>query len=111
MLLAYIDEIGEPGAFVAKDHPKFNTSPAFGYAGFIIPADNARKFGMKMTEEKRTLFKSELKKAQHPGRWERKGASMFRPTTPADYPQYLRVFDALVEEVKKLNGFLFYHGA
>lgn len=37
MLLAYIDEIGETGAFVARDHPKFKTSPAFGYAGFIIP--------------------------------------------------------------------------
>jgi len=45
VLLAYIDEIGETGAFVARDHPRFNTSPAFGYAGFILPAANARTFG------------------------------------------------------------------
>lgn len=37
MLLAYIDEIGETGAFISREDPKFNTSPAFGYAGFIIP--------------------------------------------------------------------------
>jgi len=49
MLLAYIDEIGETGAFVSHDHPKFNTSPAFGYAGFVIPAVNARRFGAAFT--------------------------------------------------------------
>ena len=37
MLIAYIDEVGEAGAFISKDHSNFNTSPAFGYAGFIIP--------------------------------------------------------------------------
>jgi hypothetical protein len=39
MLLAYLDEIGEPGAFIARDDKRFNTSPAFGYAGFVIPED------------------------------------------------------------------------
>lgn len=53
MLLAYIDEIGETGAFVARDHARFNTSPAFGYAGFIIPADSCRTFGQAFAEAKR----------------------------------------------------------
>ena len=35
MLFAYIDEIGEAGAFISKDHKRFNTSPVFGYAGFV----------------------------------------------------------------------------
>lgn len=43
MLLAYIDEIGETGAFISRDHPRFNTSPAFGYAGFVVPAEHARE--------------------------------------------------------------------
>ena len=51
MLLDYIDEIGETGSFVARDHARFNTSPAFGYAGFVIPADNARQFGAQFTGE------------------------------------------------------------
>lgn len=45
MLLTYIDEIGSRTEYVSKDHPKYNTSPAFGYAGFIIPDDKAREFG------------------------------------------------------------------
>ena len=36
MLIAYIDEVGEAGAFISKDHKRFNTSPVFGYAGFVI---------------------------------------------------------------------------
>ena len=27
MLIAYIDEVGEAGAFISKDHKRFNTSP------------------------------------------------------------------------------------
>ena len=45
MLLAYLDEIGAPGAFVSPSHPRFADSPAFGYGGFIIPEDKARVFG------------------------------------------------------------------
>lgn len=60
VLLAYIDEIGETGAFVSRDDARYKTSPAFGYAGFIIPADNARAFGQAFTENKRTLFATEL---------------------------------------------------
>ena len=35
MLIAYIDEVGEAGAFISKDHKRFKISPAFGYAGFV----------------------------------------------------------------------------
>ena len=37
MLIAYIDEVGEAGAFISKDHKRFKISPAFGYAGFVVP--------------------------------------------------------------------------
>lgn len=80
MLLAYIDEIGEPGAFVSRQDARFNTSPAFGYAGFIIPEQRARDFGSVFAEQKRTLFKNEIKKADHPGRWEKKGRAFLVPS-------------------------------
>ena len=35
MLIAYIDEVGEAGAFISKDHKRFKISPIFGYAGFV----------------------------------------------------------------------------
>lgn len=109
MLLAYIDEIGETGAFVSRDHPRFNTSPAFGYAGFVLPAHQARRFGSVFTEEKKRLFKTEIEKADHPGRWERKGSSIFRPDTLEKFPQQIRVVNALVSEVRRLGGSLFYY--
>ncbi|QUW19791.1 DUF3800 domain-containing protein [Agrococcus sp. Marseille-Q4369] len=109
MLLAYIDEIGEPGAFVARDHARFNTSPAFGYAGFVIPETNARRFGTAFTEEKRRVFKTEIERAANPGQWERKGSSIFRPDTMAKFPQQIRVFNGLVRTLRALGGSLFYY--
>lgn len=109
MLLAYIDEIGEPGAFIARDHERFHTSAAFGYAGFVIEAENARSFGQRFTHEKRTLFASELTDHPNPGQWEKKGASMFRPSTAATHPQHLRVFSGLVKQLRSMRGMLFYY--
>lgn len=109
MLLAYIDEIGEPGAFVSHDHSKYGTSAAFGYAGFIIPEDEARGFGASFQREKVTLFASESAGVEHVGRWEKKGASIFRPATPSRYPQQLRVFNSLVKKVCHIKGDLFYY--
>jgi len=109
VLLAYIDEIGETGAFIARDHERSNTSPAFGDAGFVIPAARARQFGAEFDREKRTLFRTEIEAAAHPGRWERKGASIFRPDSLQRYPEQIRVFAGLVQRVKSLGGKLFYY--
>ncbi|WKS57067.1 DUF3800 domain-containing protein [Corynebacterium accolens] len=59
MLLAYIDEIGSTGAFVHPTHKKYSDSPAFGYGGFIIPEENARKFGAFFADRKKN-FSSRL---------------------------------------------------
>ena len=109
MLLAYIDETGEPGAYVSPDHPRYRTSQAFGYAGFVIPEDAAWEFGVRFSREKATVFATEIRAAEHPGRWERKGASIFRPGTPEKYPQQLRVFNSLVRYLKRREGSLFYY--
>lgn len=107
VLLAYIDEIGEAGAFVSRDHPTFNTSPAFGYAGFILLDAQARAFGAHCTAAKRSLFRTEIDHAEHPGRWERKGSEIFRPLTHEKFPQQLRVFSGLVKRLTRLGGRLF----
>lgn len=109
MLLAYIDEIGETGAFVSKEHARFNTSPAFGYAGFVIPEEHARHFGAIFTAQKRTLFATDLKGVANPGQWERKGADIFRPETHTKYPQQIRVFNSLLKRVTQLGGKAFYY--
>ena len=109
MLLAYIDEVGETGAFVGPEDRRYNTSPAFGYAGFIIPATLAREFAAIFTRERNILFKKELNAAPHPGSWEKKGADMFRPDTLKTRPQHWRVMAHLISEVTKRDGRLFYY--
>ena len=109
MLLAYIDEIGEPGAYVSKEHPRFNTNPVFGYAGFVIPERTARRFGRHFTEEKRRQFANELVGIEHPGRWERKGSDIFTPDAWASYRSQIRTFRGLVRTLGNLGGKVFYY--
>ena len=56
MLVAYLDEVAEAGAFVSKGHKNYNGSPAFGYAGFVISSDQVRAMSQCFTEKKRRLF-------------------------------------------------------
>lgn len=109
MLLAYIDEIGEPGAYVAKDHPRFNTSPAFGYAGFVIPENSARHFSKQFVEEKRRQFAHELAGIGQPGRWERKWSDIFTPDAWVSYRSQVRTFRGLIERLDGLGGTVFYY--
>lgn len=108
VLLAYIDEIGEPGAYIAPDHSRFNTSPAFGYAGFIIPEQRARDFGAEFTRKKRELFATEIGE-DDPAMFERKGARIFHVATPEKYPNQIRVFNRLVHVLRSMGGALFYY--
>jgi hypothetical protein len=109
MFLAYLDEVGESGAFISKDHPNYNTSAGFGYAGFIIPEFAVRKFGATFQQQKRTLFAKEFAAAKNPGQWEVKGSSVFRSKTPVYSPQNIRVFMDLCRELLESGGQLFYY--
>lgn len=104
-----MDEIGETGAYVGPEHPRFKTSPAFGYAGFVLEDFHARQIGSFFTNEKRTLFKTELTDVENPGAWERKGSDLLRPETPEIFPQHIRVLNGLVREIRQRKGYLFYH--
>lgn len=108
MLLAYLDEVGEPGPFVSKSHPKYNTSSAFGYAGFIIPDQYAVDFSAYVAKVKRDVFLAPSDSEQN--LWERKGAQIFRPGTVDRFPYQLRAFNAMVGRlVSEYQGRLFYY--
>ena len=109
MLLAYIDETGEPGAYVSPHHDRYKTSPAFGYAGFVIPETSVWDFSSSFQHKKREVFASEIAGLENPGRWERKGASIFRQKTLLSHPQQFRVFSGLVKELRRRGGILFYY--
>lgn len=95
MLLAYIDEIGEPGAFVSQDHPRYKTSPGFGYAGFVIPEEHVREFGAIFTSQKRNRFAGKAQ-GQDIKYLEVKGSELFRVDTPSKNPEHLRTHESKV---------------
>lgn len=111
MLLAYLDEIGQPGAFVHTSHRRFSDSPAFGYGGFFIPVDNARAFGARFAHLKRQLFAPEIPAGRDPNRWEKKGADLLFALAAEERPENLRVVGALISCLRELEGALFYFAA
>jgi len=109
MLLAYLDEIGAPGAFIHPKHPKFADSPAFGYGGFIIPEENARKFGAFFAARKKEFFAPSIPEDEDPGQWEKKGADLLYAKVYEERPENLRLLGTLISKLRQCDGHLFYY--
>lgn len=109
MLLTYIDEVGSKTEYVSRGHKKHNTSPAFGYAGFVIPEGSAREFGSFFVRMRNRLYREEYLKSNDPGRFEVKGSQVFRDRTPEMYPGNISTFIKLVSKLDALGGKLFYY--
>lgn len=110
MLIAYLDEFGHVGPYLGHDHPRFNQHPIFGYAGFVVPAGQARQVGASFKRAKRQLFKTEIDLSATPSQWERKGSEYFSTGSIAKRPEQVRVFNALLRELYAAHGQLFYYG-
>ena len=81
MLIAYIDEVGEAGAFISKDHKRFNTSPVFGYAGFVIHEQHVHALSRDVAATKKKFYSFLYGEGtEEPGdyapTWERKGSDL-----------------------------------
>lgn len=110
MLVAYLDEVAEAGAFVSKTHKNYNGSPAFGYAGFVIPSDQVRGTSQYFTEKKRRLFAHLIPPDETAGTWERKGSDIFTPVAWDRYRRPIEGFRELVRFVSSRGGRLFFYG-
>lgn len=110
MLIAYLDEFGHVGPYIDEHHPKFKHHPVFGYAGYVLPAEQARRIGSTFRQAKTSLFKTEINASKTPHQWERKGSEYFSTGTINKRPEQIRVFNALVGDLRKVDGCLFYYG-
>ncbi|MEL4503316.1 DUF3800 domain-containing protein [Luteococcus sp. H138] len=110
MLIAYLDEFGHVGPYVSPQHKKYNDHPVFGYAGFVLPASNARQMGASFKRAKTELFKTEIAASKNPHQWERKGSEYFTTGSITKRPEQVRVFKALLKTLYELDGQLFYYG-
>ena len=110
MLVAYLDEVAEAGAFVSKTHKNYNGSHAFGYAGFVIPSDQVRVMSQYFTEKKRRLFAHLIPVEATAGTWERKGSDIFTPVAWDSYRRPIEGFRELVRFLCARGGRLFFYG-
>ena len=81
MLIAYIDEVGEAGAFISKDHENYRTSPVFGYAGFVTPERHVSALSRDVAATKKKFYsflcgEGEEEPGDYFPTWERKGSEL-----------------------------------
>lgn len=111
MYFAYLDEFGHDGPFVSRKHPRHNASPVFGLAGFVMPADNVRRFGSWFFQRKCALLAWEISRSQKPAwQWEKKGARLYTVKNVKSYYQLRNFTIRFLKTIRQFDGFVFYFG-
>ena len=109
--LAYLDEFGHIGPYVSKEAPKYNESPVFGFAGFVLPAEEVRGFGTWFFQQKCHLLNADIQRSgEHPAFWEKKGSSLYTVRNVLKYQELRHFTYRLFNKIENLRGFVFYVG-
>lgn len=109
--IAYLDEFGHIGPYLGRGGMKFNESPIFGLAGFIMPADEVRRFGTWFFQRKCELLDFEIRRSGlNPSLWEKKGASLYTVANVTRYPELRHFTNRMLNKISSLGGFVFYVG-
>ena len=108
---AYLDEFGHVGPYVARTFLKYRESPVFGLAGFVLPAEEVRGFGIWFYQRKCEFLSFEIERSvKHPALWEKKGASLYTVTNVSRYPELRRFTNRLLNRIEALGGFVLHVG-
>jgi hypothetical protein len=111
MLFVYVDDFGHSGPYVSRLDPRHNTSPVYGFAGFVLPAEEVRGFSSFFLQLKEHNLAGDAQKAQKPiYLWEKKGTNLFTKNSIHRYRAVREMGFRLLGEVSKRRGFVFYHG-
>lgn len=109
--IAYLDEFGHIGPYVARTDPKYKESPVFGLAGIVLPTDEVRGFGTWFFQRKCELLKWEIERSgTHPAIWEKKGASLYTVHNVAEYAELRKFTNRFLNKIRSVGGFVFYVG-
>jgi len=108
MYIVFLDEFGHIGPFVARNDPKFNTSPVFGVSGFFMRERYVRDFATWFYQTKNSIYKEDIANSgKHPSAWEKKGNEIF---TKGRVHKTKRIAYTLINQIHKSSGKIFYHG-
>ena len=109
--IAYLDEFGHIGPYIARAHPRHNDSPVFGLAGFVLPLDEVRNFATWFFQRKCHLLDYEIARSgEHPALWEKKGSSLYTARNVSAYPELRKFTNRLFNKIAAIDGFVFYVG-
>lgn len=111
MQIAFLDEFGHIGPFVARTDKQFNHSPVFGLAGFVLPHEEVRSFSTWFFQFKNGLLSGDLKASgKHPATWEKKGSELINSRNIRKYPAIREGVDRLINRIYRSDGRIFYYG-
>lgn len=111
MHIAFLDEFGHIGPFTARNDPRYNQSPVFGLAGYIMPHQNIRHFATFFLQLKSQMLETELKSAgSHPATWEKKGTELITTRNIKRYRHIREGLARLINEIRKCDGKIIYYG-
>ena len=111
LYVAYLDEFGHIGPYIAHDDRRHNTHPAFGLGGIVLPYRKIRSFSTFFFQLKNRLLNFELERSgQHPAKWEKKGSALYTIQNIKKYPELRKATNRLLNQIKQINGFSIYVG-
>ena len=111
LYLVFLDEFGHIGPFKSRNDPRYNQSPVFGLAGYIIPHRNARSFATWFYQLKENVLSRELRQITvHPATWEKKGTDLFTTKSVKKHKKLLETASRIANKIYKLDGRFFYYG-
>ncbi|MBC3365676.1 DUF3800 domain-containing protein [Pseudomonas sp. SWRI154] len=112
--VAYLDEFGHVGQYVSRNHPRYKTHPAFGFAGLILPATEIREFAIYFYKLKCQLLAFDLANDNPKNlpayQWEKKGSQLYALRNVTKYEQLRRSTFRLLSHIEKIGGHVFYTG-
>lgn len=109
--IAYLDEFGHIGPYVDRQHPKHRTSPVFGLAGYVLPAERVRWFATWFFKRKCDLLEFEIRRSgKPPALWEKKGSALYTVQNIEKYRELRHFTYRMLRQLRNLGGFVFYVG-
>ena len=105
------DVFGHIGPYVGRQHPRYNDSPVFGFAGLVLPVNEVRSFGTWFFQHKCQLLDFELERSgEHPAQWEKKGSSLYTVTNVERYRELRTFTNRMFNKIEAIGGFVIYVG-
>ena len=111
MLIAFMDEFGHAGPFVSRTDKRFNHSPVFGLAGYVLPHNQVRHFATFFLKLKSQMLATELRAYHdHPATWEKKGTQLISSKNMKQYRNLREGLFRLISEIIRCKGKVIYYG-